>query len=124
MGTAISRWVRSTRPEASLQEQFIDLRVALEALYLDGRSNTEMAFRLATHGALYAGGTIEERHRNHQALRKAYNIASRAVHAGTVEDSDANRELLKTVQDLCRTGIVKRLAEDREPIWTDIILGG
>ena len=124
IGTAISRWVNSKRPEASLQDRFIDLRTALEALYLGGDSRNEKSFRIATYGAWYAGGSIEVRRENHAALRKAYSVSSAAVHAGKVKDSDANRNLLKTVQSLCRAGIIKRLAEDGKPNWTDMILGG
>ena len=118
---AIRRWMNSKRPESSLADRFIELRIALEALYLDGKSNTEMAFRLATHGALYAGGTIEERRRNHETLRKAYNQSSRAVHAGTLKDSSEN--VLKKAQELCREGIIKRLREGDVPDWSDMILG-
>lgn len=124
IGTAISRWVNSKRPEASLQDRFIDLRIALEALYLDGSSRTEMAFRMATYGAWHLGGSVEDRCRNHAALRKAYNLSSAAVHAGRVEDSEENRELLKSVQSLCRAGIIERLKEDSEPDWIRRILGG
>lgn len=122
IGTAIRRWVNSKRPESSLPDRFIELRIALEALYLDGKGNTEMAFRLATHGALYAGGTIEERRRNHETLRKAYNLSSRAVHAGTLKDSSETKGVLKKAQDLCREGIVKRLRGEEAPNWTDMIL--
>ena len=121
IGMAIRRWVNSKRPESSLADRFIDLRIALEALYLDGKSNTEMAFRLATHGALYAGGTIEERRRNYETLRKAYNLSSRAVHAGVLKGSSEG--VLKKAQDLCREGIIKGLRGGDAPDWSDMILG-
>ena len=121
IGMAIGRWVNSKRPESSLADRFIELRIALEALYLDGKSNTEMGFRLATHGALYAGGTIEERRRSRETLREAYNLSSRAVHAGTLKPSSEG--VLKKAQEICREGIVKRLREDDAPDWSDLILG-
>ena len=124
IGTAIGRWVNSKRPEATLRDRFIDLRIVLEALYLDGDSGSEKAFRIATYGAWYGAEEIEPRGRIHQALKKAYNVSSRAVHAGEVKDSVANQELLKTVQSLCRTAIIKRLADEERPNWTKIILGG
>ena len=115
--------MNSKRPESSLPDRFIELRIALEALYLDGKNNTEMAFRLAINGALYAGGTIEERRRNLKTLREAYNLSSRAVHAGTLKESSQNKGVLKRAQDLCREGIVRRLREDKDLNWTDKILG-
>ena len=121
IGMAISRWVSSTRPEATLADRFIELRIALEALYLDQKNHTELAFRLATHGALYAGGTIEERRRNHGTLGEAYKLSSRAVHAGTLKAS--SEAVLKKAQDLCREGIIKRLRGGAAPDWSDLILG-
>ena len=61
---------------------------------------------------------------NHAALRAAYRVSSAAVHAGVVMDCDANRELLKTVQSLCRAGIIKRLAEDGNLKWKNRCVGG
>ena len=124
VGTAIGRWVSSKRPEATLPDRFIDLRIALEALYLDGDSGGEKAYRLASRGAWHAGGEIETRRINFDALRKAYNVSSIAIHAGTVKDNQAHRDLLDRAQSLCRAGVVKRLAEDAKPDWTNLILGG
>ena len=115
--------MNSKRPESSLPDRFIELRIALEALYLDGKSNTEMAFRLATHGALYAGATTQERRGNHEALLEAYKLSSRAVHGGTLKDSAENKRVLKRAQDLCREGMVRSLREDEAPNWTDMIVG-
>ena len=78
-------------------------------------------FTQALHGALYAGGTIEERRRNHETLRKAYNLSSRAVHAGTLKASSEG--VLKKAQDLCREGVIKRIGESDVQDWSDIILG-
>ena len=124
VGTAIGRWVSSKRPESTLPDRFIDLRIALEALYLDGDSGGEKAYRLASRGAWHAGGEIETRRINFDALRKAYNVSSIAIHAGTVKDNQAHRDLLDRAQSLCRAGVVKRLAEDAKPDWTNLILGG
>ena len=124
IGTAIGRWVKSKRPEASLADRFIDLRIALEALYLDGDSERDKSRRIAKRGAWYAGGSSEARSENHAALRAAYRVSSAAVHAGALVDCDSNRDLLKTVQSLCRAGIVKRLAEDGNLKWKNRRVGG
>ncbi len=57
-----------------------------------------------------------------KTLRDAYDFDSMAVHAGTVKTT-ADRDLLKTAQDLCRNGILKRLMEERTPDWNQMILG-
>ena len=55
LDTAVSRWIKSKRSNASLADKFIDLRIALEALYLEDDNKTEKGFRLATRGAWHLG---------------------------------------------------------------------
>ena len=55
---AISRWCKSKETFRTLMDQFIDLRIALEALYLKdfkGEHSQEMKFRLALFGAWHLG---------------------------------------------------------------------
>ena len=118
---AISRWIKS-KGLASLADKLIDLRIALEALYLEG-DRGEMRFRLATHGAWHLGTDPAERRKYHKALRDTYDLASKAIHAGSVQNTPENQEKLRTAQDLCRQGILKRLTEDPNLDWKDLILG-
>ena len=85
LNTAIHRWINSKRPESNLLDRFIELRIALEALYLREASG-EMRFRLATYGAWHLGGDPDERRGYHRTLRKTYSVASTAVHAGEIEN--------------------------------------
>ena len=55
IGTAIGRWVKSKRREASLEDRFIDLRIALEALYLDGDRERYKSRRIANRGGMVCG---------------------------------------------------------------------
>ena len=118
---AIRRWIGS-KDRKNYEDQFIDLRIALEALYLPGMYN-ELGFRLATHGAWHLGSDFHERRYYYKILREAYQLGSRAVHASGVESSEKNRKLLTDAQDLCRKGILKRLSEGRDPNWNELILG-
>lgn len=118
---AIRRWMASKR-EKNLVDQFIELRIALEALYLRGDSN-ELGFRLANYGAWHLGADFDERHEYREILHKAYRLGSRAVHAVEVAASEENRKLLAGAQGLCRKGILKSLDEAGEPNWDDLILG-
>ena len=124
LGMMISRWANSKRPESSLPDQFIELRIALEALYLKDRSG-EKGFRLATYGAWHLGTNFKERIKHHKTLLKMYKIASDAVHASELKDKDKeeNRRLLTTGQGLCRAGILKIINEGREFDWNEMILG-
>lgn len=119
----IRRWVNSRRPETNLVDKFIDLRIALEALYLE-RLEGEMGFRLATYGAWHLGRSLAERREYRAVLRKAYQVSSKAVHSGELSNTERTRDLLAEAQDLCRRGILRRLREKQKPKWENIILGG
>ena len=120
---ALARWNRSKRSDAQLEDRFIDLRLALEMLYLkDIDKNTELRFRLSLYGAWHLGSSPEERKDISKKLRDAYDMASHAVHRGEVPDD--SKECLEKAQDLCRDGILKLLLEDDNMDWGDLILGG
>ena len=122
---ALDRWRRSKRPYAKPVDAYIDLRIALESLYLKDFTNEysqEMRFRLALFGAWHLGADLDERRSIRKTLRDAYDTASGAVHVGEVHDgAHAN---LSDAQDLCRQGIVKLLLERPPQDWGDLILGG
>ena len=119
---AINRWMRSKRGLGDT-DQFIELRIALEVLYLK-TNRDELGFRLANYGAWHLGNSFSERKDYREVLRQAYREASTAVHTAGVKDKGENRKLLSQAQDLCRMGILKRLDETEEPNWDDLILGG
>ena len=121
----IKRWIKS-KTDQLLADRFIDLRIALESLYLKdflNEQSPEMRFRLSLFGAWHLGSDIGDRRRIRKRLRDAYDVASGSVHSGIVEDIAENRELLSDGQDLCRRGIAKLLREGDPPDWGDLILG-
>ena len=82
---AIDRWKRSKRRNTPLEDRLIDLRIALETLYLKDFVNErsgEMRFRLSLFGAWHLGATLEDRRDIRKTLRDAYGRASGAVHTG------------------------------------------
>ena len=122
----INRWIKSKTDQLP-PDKFIDLRIALESLYLKDFVNEysqEMRFRLPLFGAWYLGSDIEDRRWIRKRLRDAYDVASGSVHSGVVEDTAENRELLSDSQDLCRRGILKILRDGHPPDWGDLVLGG
>ena len=119
--TAISRWMESKKP-VNLLDQLIDLRIALEALYLKGAFG-EMRFRLSTYGAWHLAADVAERRKYQKVLLKIYDLASKAVHGVDVKNTSENRALLETAQDLCRNAIVKRIEEEREPDLESAVVG-
>lgn len=118
---AFRRWCRSKLPRAETEDKFIDLRIALEALYLKGKGPGESTFRIATHGAWHLGTTPGERSRYFKTLRDAYRTASAAVHGSGL--GEAQLLQLKEASSACREGILRRLEEDTEPDWSSLIMG-
>ncbi len=120
--TAVRRWIKSKSSESPFSDQLIDLRIALEALYLDNRMG-EFRFRLASHGAWYISENTEERKTNFRTLLQVYDLASSAVHGRNVAATEKNNTLLKDAHTLCWKGIMKRLREQEAPNWNDVIMG-
>ena len=118
--------MRSKDDEAEFVDRFIDLRIALESLYLKdfpNETSQEMRFRLSLFGAWHLGADQAERSNIRKQLRQAYDTASGAVHSGGVERTPENERLLADAQRLCREGILKLLADGAPRDWGDLILG-
>ena len=86
---AIDRWVKSKRESSDLTDRFIELRIALESLYLKG-IDRELGFRLATRGAWHLGTDFSERLKYQGILKDAYDLGSKAVHTGAIPDTEQN----------------------------------
>ena len=96
LNLAIERWWRSKRSMSNLNDSLVDLRIALEALYLKGftsKYSQEMRFRLALHGAWYLGTNFNERQVIWETLRKAYDSASGVVHGRELKGDQESQEV-------------------------------
>ncbi len=122
LAMALRRWMRS-KAQTDVADQFIELRIALESLFLKGSSG-ESRFRVASRAAWYLGQSIEERTGHQKTISDAYDVASRAVHTGAVKNAEDDRELLGAAQGLVRRAILRRLDEPNEPDWGKLVLGG
>ena len=119
----IQRWRRSKAASNGV-DLAIDLRIALESLFLDEGNNAELSFRLAVRAAWYLGAEGQERTRIFNALRDAYNIGSKAVHTGQGYDEKIPARLFEA-QDICRMSILRRISEGgNPPNWKKVVLGG
>lgn len=118
----IQRWRRSKAARNGV-DLAIDLRIALESLFLDEGNNAELSFRLALRAAWYLGAEGDERTKIFEALRKAYTIGSKAVHTGEGYDDEIPAELT-AAQDICRMSILRRISEGgKPPDWKKVVLG-
>ena len=122
LDTAVRRWIKSKSSESSFSDQFIELRIALEALYLDNNVG-ELRFRLASYGAWHISQCMDERKQNFQTLLQTYKLASNAVHGSDIKRNNENKKLLEDAQRICQIGILKRLRENMVPKWNDLIMG-
>ena len=121
LNTAISRWIQSKQSKI-LPDQFVDLRIALETLYLN-EGSSELKFRLSAYGAWHLGSNFTERKEIFSTLQTAYDLASKAVHTGSVVHTQNNKNILSTAQDICRNGILKTIETGQVYKWNDLILG-
>ncbi|MCY4445060.1 MAG: hypothetical protein OXC02_01150 [Rhodobacteraceae bacterium] len=122
LDTAIKRWINSKESNYSITDSFIEIRIALESLYLN-KNNSELRFRLASYGAWHLGQCFEQRKKIFKTLLDTYNLASNAVHGENIKCNCKNKTLLEKAQEICREGILKRLSDDEKPEWDDLILG-
>ena len=124
---AIERWIASKDFEKNEVDSLIDLRIALESLYLKGigseKDRGEMSFRLSLYCAWHLGNCFEERKKIFKTLRNFYNIASKAVHGSDFNVTPKIQELLTEAQDHCRQGLLKLLREGPPVNKNDMILG-
>ena len=118
----IQRWRRSKAASNGV-DLAIDLRIALESLFLDDGNRAELSFRLALRAAWYLGAEGDERTKIFEAVRDAYNIGSKAVHTGEGYD-DVIPVNLAVAQDICRMSILRRIDEGgNPPDWKKVVLG-
>ena len=119
---AVERWVKASDPDATPADRMIDLRVALEALYITS-DNRELGFRLSLTGANHLGEDLEERKSIKKALNDFYGQSSRAIH-GTAPDKMRAKATAITdkAANLCRKGILKVVDAKARPDWDEILL--
>ncbi len=119
---AVTRWRKSKKRSASLADGFIDLRIALESLFLPQNPDQQLKFRLAANGAWLVGHDGKDRRRAWRILRDAYDAASRAVHRGEVKQNRESSKLLANAQSICQKGILRVLRDGPVTDWDGLIL--
>lgn len=121
---AIKRLHRSQQA-LTLEDQAIELRIALETLFLSQETDSgELNFRLALHAARDVGANSTDRERWIKVAKEAYRIGSQAIHRGGIRSTDGerNRQIIAEGQKLCIEGIKKRIKERSTPDWDKVIL--
>ena len=119
----ITRWMRAMRPDFRLEDCLIELRIALEALFLENDENAELTYRIAQRCAMRLGNDVAQRRRHYEDIRDVYRLASKAVHRGQVEFDEVDFLKTKYVLYLVRQEIINRLNEGRRPDWMEVTFG-
>lgn len=118
--TAVTRWSKAAIPGDDSPDRVIELRIALEALFLDSNRD-ELGFRLATTGARYLASELVERKAVRKTLVDFYGMASSVIHGDEPSSSKRSR-LADEATVLCGRGILKVLEQRERPNWGDFLL--
>lgn len=121
LAVPIDRWIRS-HTDTFIVDKFIDLGIVLESLYLNDGNTSELRFRLALHAAWHLGTGGAERSRLLSELRAIYDLRSRAVHTGSIDDTQATRDSLATAQEHCRQAIIHLISGGVFPDWDRLVV--
>lgn len=123
LSVPIDRWIRS-HTDTFIVDKFIDLGIVLESLYLNDGNTSELRFRLALHAAWHLGTCGSSRSRMLREFRTIYDLRSRAVHTGSIVDTQATRDSLARAQEHCRQAIIKFIRDGVFPDWDRLVVKG
>lgn len=105
---AIRRWKHSGATW-DVADQFIELRIALEALYADG--NHEATFKVASRCARHLRAPGDGRRKLYDEVKRFYNRASAFAHGSATNGKKTDKTLVEKARSTCRDGIIKVLDE-------------
>ncbi len=114
--TALDRWTRSL--QGDIADRFIDLRIALEALYAPDGGSGEVSYRLQTRCARHMATAFDERMGIASDVKDFYNTASRFAHGDLVVPADKPPEprhlrQLERAKQICREALIRIVRENR-----------
>ena len=114
--TALDRWTKSL--QGDFADRFIDLRIALEALYAPDGGSGEVSYRLQTRCARHMAKSFDDRKAIVSDIKDFYGTASRFAHgdlvasAGKSPESKHQRQL-ERAQEICRDALIKIVKENK-----------
>ena len=119
---AVERWMEAVSHDTRSLDRLIDLRIALEALYIDSDQG-ELSFRLALTAARHLGASLDERRAIQRSLRDFYSLSSRAVHGTAISQlKETDVAVIEQATKLCRDGILRIVETNDRPNWNDLLL--
>ena len=114
--TALDRWTKSL--QGDFADRFIDLRIALEALYAPDGGSGEVSYRLQTRCARHMAKSFDDRMVIVGDIKDFYNTASRFAHGDLVVPAGKSPEpkhqrQLERVREIARDALIKIIKENR-----------
>ena len=114
--TALARWNKSMR--GHFADQFIDLRIALEALYAPDGGAGEISFRLQTRCARHMAESFDDRINIVRDVKDFYNTASGFAHGSLAVPDDSplkpkHQQQLSRAREICRDSLIKIIELNR-----------
>ena len=123
--TALDRWMKSM--QGQFADRFIDLRIALEALYAPDGGSGEISYRLQTRCARHMATSFDDRKALAQEVKDFYNTASGFAHGSLVVRSGKppqpkHQQRLARTRDICRDALIKVVEEHQgQDINVDLV---
>ncbi len=121
---AIDRWIKS-KASGSYVDKMIDLRIALEALYVT--SKDDIGKKLRHRASWYLGENPADQQELETEFEAIYNYRSKAVHGGKLDKEvkiQGQRmpisEFIESVQDRCRRSILEIIKDGQFPDWNTL----
>lgn len=104
-------------------DALVDFVVALEALLLPGRSETEMGYRFRLHGAYSIASHPSERQGLYDQLKSVYDVRSSLVHGGRPREPVG--QATNNARTLARRGLLEALeSEFPDKVYSERLLLG
>ena len=113
--TALARWTKSM--QGQFADRFIDLRIALEALYAPDGGSGEISYRVRTRCARHMANSFADRLAIAEEVKRFYNTASAFAHGSmSVRDGRTakpkHKQQLEHARAICRDALIKIIEEN------------
>ncbi|WP_232699429.1 HEPN domain-containing protein [Brevibacillus daliensis] len=94
----------------SLEDELLDLWIALESLFVPDGKKGEITYKVRMRIAYYLGETAEERKKIADFIKRSYNHRSEIVHSGKTL-GDAIREEITILRQIARVTLINLVME-------------
>ena len=114
--TALARWTKSM--QGQFADRFIDLRIALEALYAPDGGQGEISYRVRTRCARHMAKSFEDRKAIAREVKDFYATASGFAHGSLSVRDDRppkakHERQLGRAREICRDALIKIIEDNR-----------